>query len=311
MRKLLLLIACIPFTFFYSQAQYYTTDSNYIKLVEEAYSYLKNQQFKECLASYEQAFNISKHSVLSRIRASMCAWEYNKSDSWKEHLIFAIHKDWGTSENILFESFFRYPEFEKYQDTELYSFAKDEILSRKKKYGININLTEELKIMLKDDQSLRKSSDLIKDANEKINLWQKIHELDSINLAKIERIFNKYGYPGKSMVGESLSSVGFLIIQHSNLNYQEKYFSLIEKAAYSNEIPKSNLALLIDRIKMYRGEKQVYGSQITDPDGDGKWEFHPIEDEFNVNNRRSEMGMSPLEEYAKHFGIDYKLPNKQ
>ncbi len=40
----------------------------------------------------------------------------------------------------------------------------------------------------------------------------------------------------------------------------------------------------------------------------GKNEFFPIEDEANVNKRRAAVGLEPLEEYAKHFGIDYVLP---
>ena len=31
-------------------------------------------------------------------------------------------------------------------------------------------------------------------------------------------------------------------------------------------------------------------------------------DEVNVNKRRASVGLGPLEEYAKYFGVDYVLP---
>jgi hypothetical protein len=42
----------------------------------------------------------------------------------------------------------------------------------------------------------------------------------------------------------------------------------------------------------------------------GEQIFYPIEDEKNVNMRRANVGMQPIEEYAKYFGIDYKLPTQ-
>jgi hypothetical protein len=37
-------------------------------------------------------------------------------------------------------------------------------------------------------------------------------------------------------------------------------------------------------------------------------QFFPIQDEANVNKRRASVGLQPLEEYAKFFGINYVLP---
>jgi len=42
----------------------------------------------------------------------------------------------------------------------------------------------------------------------------------------------------------------------------------------------------------------------------GKYEFFPIVDEVNVNKRRASVGLPPLEEYAKYFGVEYVLPKK-
>ena len=56
--------------------------------------------------------------------------------------------------------------------------------------------------------------------------------------------------------------------------------------------------MLQDRILMRQGKKQIYGSQVVFTKN-GVQEFYSIEDEKNV-------GLHPIEEYAKYFGIDYK-----
>lgn len=77
------------------------------------------------------------------------------------------------------------------------------------------------------------------------------------------------------------------------------------------EIAKgSQLALLEDRVALGQGKKQMYGSQIHRNNQTGKYFVAPIEDESNVNKRRASVGLEPLEEYVKHWSIDYKLPGK-
>jgi hypothetical protein len=38
----------------------------------------------------------------------------------------------------------------------------------------------------------------------------------------------------------------------------------------------------------------------------GGRKFHEIEDEANVNKRRAEVGLGPLEEYAERMGVNWK-----
>ena len=61
-----------------------------------------------------------------------------------------------------------------------------------------------------------------------------------------------------------------------------------------------------DRMLMDKGEKQKYGSQLRMDNESGEWELWPIEDPEKVNNRRAEVGLEPIEEYVRHFGIEYK-----
>jgi hypothetical protein len=174
-----------------------------------------------------------------------------------------------------------------------------------------VKLTEQLDSIFETDQSLRMIVDSIEqkygfESEETQGIWQKIHENDSINLIKIDSIISKYGWLGVDKIGEKGNAALFLVIQHSDLKTQEKYLPMMKDAVKKGNANGSDLALLIDRIEMFNGRPQVYGSQIQYIDG--KYTIYKIIDEKNVNKRRSEVGLQPLEEYVKIWNINYKLP---
>jgi TonB family protein len=121
---------------------------------------------------------------------------------------------------------------------------------------------------------------------------------------QVDSLIARYGYPGRSLVGEYEKGVAFLVIQHSP---DEKYLPLLTAAADKQELAGSALAIFIDRIKTGRGEPQVYGSQLA-PALNGHYPLYPIEDEPNVNVRRAKVGLDPLEEYLQHWHIAYQVP---
>ncbi len=132
--------------------------------------------------------------------------------------------------------------------------------------------------------------------------------IDSFNLIQVEAIIAQYGWPGKDFVGNKGNMAVFLVIQHSNLITQEKYLPMLMKSVADSQSRACDLALMQDRVLMWQGKKQLYGSQIVRNKTTGAWELYPIEDEKNVNARRKSMGLEPIEDYAKYFGIDYKAP---
>ncbi|MCX6273883.1 MAG: hypothetical protein NTV09_01580 [Bacteroidetes bacterium] len=133
--------------------------------------------------------------------------------------------------------------------------------------------------------------------------------IDSCNLATIESLVAKYGWPGKSFVGAKGNYTVWLVIQHADLATQEKYLPLMKESVAKSESRPVDLAYLEDRVKMRKGERQLYGTQVSFNKTGGQ-EIWPIEDEINVNARRAKLGLEPMEEYAKYFGIEYKLPVK-
>ena len=142
------------------------------------------------------------------------------------------------------------------------------------------------------------------DSKEMQALWQTINRNDSINLIKVKAILDQYGWLGADVVGQQGNTTLFLVIQHADLATQEKYLPIMREAVKNGKAQGSHLALLIDRVEMENGRPQLYGSQITGENG--KAAIYKIADEANVNKRRAEVGLQPLEQYVKQWGINYK-----
>ena len=140
-------------------------------------------------------------------------------------------------------------------------------------------------------------------------LVKRMNTADSINLIKVRRILDEHGWLGQEQIGVQRNGTLFLVIQHSDLPTQEKYLPLMRQAVQDGKAQANQLALLEDRVALRQGKKQIYGSQIIQ-DMNGNYSISPIEDEANVNKRRAAVGLQPLEEYVKRWGIDYKLPTK-
>ncbi|WP_126653451.1 DUF6624 domain-containing protein [Chryseobacterium aureum] len=193
---------------------------------------------------------------------------------------------------------------------------------------INESLKKELDEIMKVDQGYRmlfdteitpeKKEQLMKDLNidkeefKKKN-WMLVAEHDSLNMQKIEHIISKYGYPGKTLVGEPANKAAWYVIQHSTKI--EKYLPLIKEAGKKKEIPFTWVAMMEDRYLMGKDKEQIYGTQGKGEmtrDKEGKQIFvnfvWPVKDLKNVDKRRKEAGFdSTLEENAKRmFGKDFQ-----
>jgi len=148
------------------------------------------------------------------------------------------------------------------------------------------------------------------DSKERKSLSADIEKKDSIDLIKTENILDKYGWLGPDQVGDMGTITEFLVIQHADQPVHEKYLPIMRQAVKEGKAHQEDLALLEDRTALEEGKKQIYGSQVGLDVKTNKYYIRPIEDEPNVNKRRASVGLAPLENYAKFFGIDYKLPKQ-
>ncbi|HEX5726545.1 MAG TPA: DUF6624 domain-containing protein [Longimicrobiaceae bacterium] len=133
-------------------------------------------------------------------------------------------------------------------------------------------------------------------------------ETDRANLRRLEEIIAEHGWPGASLVGEDGSRAAFLVLQHADPATQERYLPLLREAAEQGELAPAMLAMLEDRVRMRRGEMQLYGTQLRGDPASGRLTLWPIEDEANVDARRARVGLPPLADYLRNFGIEYAPP---
>jgi len=162
-----------------------------------------------------------------------------------------------------------------------------------------------------DDQRTRKGIvELInKEGMESDTVKKRLKEmnyLDSINYIKIQKIVDEYGWLGFDKIGRNGALTLFLVIQHSPLAIQKKYLPLLREAVKNKQAIAGNLAMLEDRIALREGKKQIYGSQIA-TDSTGFTFLQPVEDPDHVDERRKAVGLGPLADYVKLFGIELDM----
>ncbi|MEZ4771992.1 MAG: DUF6624 domain-containing protein [Bacteroidia bacterium] len=165
------------------------------------------------------------------------------------------------------------------------------------------------------DQTLRQ---LYQDAEEKFGresdqmkyFWKLVSEQDSLNEIEVIQIIEERGWVGKSLVGGQANMTLWLVIQHAPLETQEKYLPLLKESVLKGESQGSHLALLEDRILMRNGKPQTYGSQIITDTKTGKQIVYEIREPEYVNQRRKAVGLGPIEDYVKRWGIEWTIGQK-
>lgn len=111
---------------------------------------------------------------------------------------------------------------------------------------------------------------------------------DSMSFAQIDRILDTYGYPSKAIAGDA-SGIPFYILGYAPVPLKEKHMGQLMMAASREDISWKSLAFFIDKLKLAKNEKQVYGTQYFLRKGE--YVMYPIEDEANLKARRSSVGL--------------------
>ncbi|MBA3645273.1 MAG: hypothetical protein H0W63_03775 [Gemmatimonadaceae bacterium] len=155
----------------------------------------------------------------------------------------------------------------------------------------------ELLEMYARDQKVREGFGPAAAANDTM-YGKRMVALDSIHTARLKKIVSKSGWPGRSRVGENAAHAAWILLQHSaDRAFQKLMLAelLLEKS--KNEVAPSELAMLTDRIRTEDGLKQLYGTRFDIVDG--VLVLFPIEDEQNLEQRRTAAGLPPMKEYIK------------
>ncbi len=115
--------------------------------------------------------------------------------------------------------------------------------------------------------------------------------------ARLGEIVRAHGWPTEEMVGRDASRAAlFMAIRAAHdAAFQDEALAALRAAHTAGEADGESLAMLTDRVRLSRGEPQLFGTQLIL--GDTDVTLQPIEDEENVDARRAELGMMPLGEY--------------
>ena len=119
-------------------------------------------------------------------------------------------------------------------------------------------------------------------------LQLELYMRDTLSFNKLEFVFSHYGYPSIDRTHES-AVIPFYILSHAPTYMKEKYLPLLKLAADKKDLEWKSLAFFIDKIKVAKGEKQIYGTQYYFKKREQV--FYPIDDPENLEKRRTEVGL--------------------
>lgn len=121
---------------------------------------------------------------------------------------------------------------------------------------------------------------------------QEVHER---NAKRLDEAMRKDGWPGRARVGKDGAEAAWRIAQHAIgwPPFMRRALALLEQAAEIEDVPRWQVAYLVDRIRTMEGREQVYGTQM-DWDEKGELAPYPIEAEAQVEARRAAAGLRPL-----------------
>lgn len=307
-RNLPLLILLFTTSISYGQNMF-----KYNELAKEASKLYEEKAYEESAQKYKAAFDLLEGKAFP-------------SDRYNAACSYALAEDQENAFYHLFrlaESVTKYKDYNHIiNDSDLKALHSDErwdkltslVKANKEDYEKDLDkpLVAQLDTIYQLDQKYRRQiGDIQKKygrgSEEMQKHWKLIMETDSLNLIKIKQILDERGWLGANIIGDQGNSTLFLVIQHADPVTQVKYLPMMRKAVKEGNARASSLALLEDRVALGQGERQIYGSQIGRDQATGEYYVLPLQDPENVNKRRTEVGLGPIEQYLFQWNMTWDL----
>lgn len=135
---------------------------------------------------------------------------------------------------------------------------------------------------------------------------EEMPEVDADNTAYLRGLVQDVGWIDAERFGRAAADAAFLIAQHGgDLQLMRAALPEIEKDVRAGRLDPQDFALLYDRIQIFGGGKQRYGTQIAeDDDGMVVWR---LEDPDHVDERRAAIGLGPLADYLRRFDGEVRI----
>jgi hypothetical protein len=122
------------------------------------------------------------------------------------------------------------------------------------------------------------------------------------NAALLARVFDAIGWPGRGALGDDSAAAAFLILQHAigHPALQRRGLALMLEAIPQGEANALDAAYLSDRIAVFEGRDQSFGTQF-DWDSTGQLSPAPIRDPAGLDQRRASVGLPSMAETIAHM----------
>lgn len=138
-----------------------------------------------------------------------------------------------------------------------------------------------------------------------------INAIDRAHAARLKEIVDCIGWPTRGTVGLGATEGAYLVLQHAGHDtaFQERCLEMMHDLVDRGELPAPYIALLTDRIRVFNGQPQVYGTQMTlARDNNGVMRPMPIttiEYPEQLDARRAKMGMPAHELFVQAIAQAY------
>jgi hypothetical protein len=159
---------------------------------------------------------------------------------------------------------------------------------------VNDKLRHELLNMDSNDQSVR--AELAADGSLFEGYHPRMEAIHRANAARLRDIIAAHGWPGERLVGTDGAQAAWRIAQHAiaEPGFMRQCRALLDEARTRCEVPGWQFAFIDDRIRVFEGHPQRYGTQLRG--GPVGIEPCPLEDPAMVETWRKEVGLPPLSE---------------
>lgn len=157
---------------------------------------------------------------------------------------------------------------------------------------MNQSLRAELIEMDQHDQAVR--AVLAADGSLYDGYHPRMAAVHDANAARLEAIILEFGWPTEPLVGVDGAKAAHRIAQHSigHPDFMRRCRALLDEASARGEVPRWQFAYIDDRIRVYEGLPQRFGTQWRA--GPAGVEPYPLEDASHVDERRAVLGLQPL-----------------
>jgi hypothetical protein len=178
--------------------------------------------------------------------------------------------------------------------------------------GINRALLHEVDSLKKEDQKWRTAlteceNQRVVDSVRSKEMWAKIRLTDSLNYPALKHIWERYCYPNTDLLGEEGSHNFWLLMQHQDKHpdFQEEVLAGMKRETDRGKASLRDYAYLVDRVKVNKGQLQIYGTQMIPNADHSSYEPKPVVEPEKLNERRTSIGLPSIQEYIEIMNSHY------